>query len=304
MPSEPVEQAPRTALLLPGQGSQRPQMGRPWRDTPQWRLVEQADAQVEVDLPRLLLEAGAEELRRTDVAQLCLHVVGLMALDAVTEQLTPRAVCGHSLGEYTALVAAGVLSVADSVRLVAARGAAMLAACAAQPGAMAALLGASDDAAERACAGLPAWPATYNAPGHVVISGTSDGVRQAGVRSRDLGVRRVLPLPVGGAFHTPLMTPALPGLQAALDATAFAPPRVTVLSNVDGQAHDDGWPDLLARQLLAPVRWASCLAALPALGVQRVVECGPGGVLTALARRVDGLTAVAVSTPGDVAALA
>jgi [acyl-carrier-protein] S-malonyltransferase len=294
----------RTALLLPGQGSQRPGMGAPWQGTPWWSLVQDASDALDLDVAHLLLDADAEELRPTARAQVATHVVSLMALAAVQERVTAQVVAGHSLGEYTALVAAGVLAPADAVRLVSERGAAMQAACDRAPGTMAAVLGADADVEDEACARTEdAWPANYNAPQHVVVSGTAAGVAAAGEAAKALGARRVLPLPVGGAFHTPLMEPAVPRLRAALAAAPYRDAQVPVLSNVDAALHTDGWAARLEAQLLSPVRWAQTMEALVAQGVQRVVECGPGGVLIALARRVDGLTAVAVAGPADLEAL-
>ena len=296
---------PLVALQFPGQGSQRPGMGVPWRDTPQWRLVEQAEELTGVPLGALLVDAGPEELRPTDVAQLTTCLVSLMCWDALRAgsgaELAPAVVAGHSLGEYPALVAAGAVSGRAAVRLVAERGAAMAAACAANPGTMAAVLGAPDEVVDRACGGdPPAWPANYNAPSHVVISGSPAGVAAAGDRARAGGARRVVPLPVGGAFHSPLMAPAQPRLQAALAATQWSPAVVPVLSNLDAEPHRDGFESRLAAALLAPVRWSTTLRGIAAAGATFVLELGPGGVLTGLARRVPGLSARTVATPQDV----
>lgn len=297
--------SPVTALVFPGQGSQRPGMGAPWTGTAQWRLVELASQVLDVDLGALLLTADAEALRPTEVAQVMTHLVSLMALEAVRFRVPAVAVvAGHSLGEYTALVAAGALDLTEALALVAARGTAMRAAAAAHPGTMAAVLGVDADQVTAACAEVEgAWPANYNAAQHVVISGTAEGVAAAGEAARARGARRVLPLPVGGAFHTPLMASAQPALEAALHAVRWRTTETPVISNVDARQHIDGWPDRLAEQLLSPVRWSDTLRLLVDLGVERVVECGPGGVLTALVKRVPGLTAVAVSCPADLGAL-
>ena len=294
----------RTALLLPGQGSQRPGMGQSWVGTPQWALVDEASQAVGVDVEHLLLRADAEELRPTARAQLATHVVSLMALAAVQERVEAVVVAGHSLGEYTALVAAGVLAAGQAVQLVAECGAAMQEACDRCPGTMSAVLGTDASVVDEACARTEgAWPANYNAPQHVVVSGTAEGVAAAGELAKELGARRVLPLPVGGAFHTPLMEPAAVRLGAALRAAPFSTGRLAVISNVDATEHVDGWADRLQAQLMSPVLWSQTMAALVAAGVDRVVECGPGGVLTALARRVDGITALAVAGPADLSAL-
>jgi [acyl-carrier-protein] S-malonyltransferase len=297
--------SPRTALLLPGQGSQRPGMGRDWIDTPQWRLVSEASDVLGRDLAPLLLEADADGLRPTDLAQVSTHLMSLIALDAV-RALVPDVclIAGHSLGEYTALVAAGALDLPSGLELVAARGAAMRAAAEDRPGTMAAVLGVDAEQVTAACAEVAeAWPANYNGPQHVVISGTAEGVEEAAALARDRGARRVLMLPVGGAFHTPLMAPALAALETALRQPSWQQTAIPVISNVDARPHQDGWQARLAEQLLAPVRWSGTLQLLVDSGVERVIECGPGGVLTALARRAPGLTAISVSAAADLASL-
>jgi [acyl-carrier-protein] S-malonyltransferase len=280
-------------------------MGAAWVGRPEWELVGIASEAAGVDIAHLLLDAGAEELRPTAHAQLATHVVSLMALASLPSTDDVEVVAGHSLGEYTALVAAGSLGPAQSVRLVAERGAAMQAACDVAPGTMAAVLGADADVVDEACARTDdAWPANYNAPQHVVVSGTAAGVAAAGAAAKELGARRVLPLPVGGAFHTPLMEPAVRRLRDALHAAPFRMAALPVLSNVDALDHVDGWAGRLEQQLLAPVQWARIMSSLQDRGIERVVECGPGGVLTALARRVNGLTALALAGPADLDALA
>lgn len=292
------------ALVFPGQGSQRPGMGAPWRADPGWSLVERASDLLGRDVEQLLIDADAEQLHGTGDAQLSTYLVCLLAWQA----LSPRqvaVVAGHSLGELTALVASGVLSCDDGLALVAARGAAMQAAAQAAPGTMAAVLGLEDAAVERVCDGIEqVWPASYNATAHVVVSGSTAGVAAAAVALTDAGARRVLPLAVGGAFHTPLMAPARDRLDEALRAVSYAPPAVPVLSAVDVRPYGDDVPATLSRQLTAPVRWRQVLEALPAYGVDTVVEVGPGGVLTGLVRRtLPGVRAVSVATPADVAQL-
>lgn len=296
----------RTALVFPGQGSQRAGMGAPWRESAQWELVEEASELAGRDLEELLLHADADALRATGEAQIATHLVSLLVLAALPPDLEIVAVAGHSLGEYAALVAAGALARGEAVRLVLARGAAMQAAADRSPGTMAAVLGAPHEVVAAACAEVGgAWVANLNGHEHIVISGTPAGVAAASARAMELGARRVLPLPVGGAFHSPLMEPALPALRVALAAAAYRPVRVPVVCNVDAAAHTDGWAALLEAQLLAPVRWQQTLDTLAALGVEVLLECGAGGVLTGLARRgAPGLTAVAVATPADLAGLA
>lgn len=293
----------KTALVFPGQGSQRPGMGATWSRRQEWGLVAAASEAVGVDLAHLLLEADSAELRPTASAQLATLVVSLLALAGVRERLDVDVdvVAGHSLGEYTALVAAGVLEPVEAVKLVAERGAAMQAACDRSPGTMAAVLGADRDVVDEACARTAdAWPANYNAPRHVVVSGTTEGVSGASELAKELGARRILPLPVGGAFHTPLMEPAAERLRTALQAAPFRKAALAVVSNVDALEHSDGWADRLQAQLLSPVQWDKTMQALQARGVVRVIECGPGGVLTALGRRVEGITAHAVAGPADL----
>ncbi len=290
-----------TALVFPGQGSQRPGMGASWLGDPGWSLVERAGVLLDRDVERLLLDADAEELRGTLEAQLTTYLASLLVWQALSP-LRVSVVAGHSLGEITALVAGGVLTVDDGLRLVAARGAAMAKAAAVEPGTMAAVLGLEDEAVEEVCAGLAGvWPANYNAPSHLVVSGTADGVSAADAALREAGARRVLALPVGGAFHTPLMQPARKDLTAALRDVAYAPPAVPVLSGVDVRPYDSAVAATLSRQLTAPVRWRSVVEALPAYGVDTVVEVGPGDVLTGLVRRtLPAVRAVSVTSPEDV----
>lgn len=295
------------AFVFPGQGSQRPAMGEPWVADPGWSLVERASDVLGRDVERLLLDADEAELRSTQNAQLATYLVSLLAWQAVLPQKV-AVVAGHSLGELTALVAGGVLTSHDGLDLVVARGKAMLAAADAMPGAMAAVLGLTDTEVEQVCAGIDeVWPANFNAPDHVVISGTVAGIAAATVACREAGARRVLPLPVGGAFHTPLMAPARKDLDVAVGSVPYARPAVPVLSAVDVRPYRDdprSAAATLSRQLTAPVRWRQVLEALPSYGVDTVVELGPGGVLTALVKRtLPDMRAVSVATPADVAKL-
>ncbi|HVM26604.1 MAG TPA: ACP S-malonyltransferase [Mycobacteriales bacterium] len=294
------------ALVFPGQGSQRPGMGAPWRGTPGWALVERASAAADRDLEHLLLHADADELKATRAAQVATFLTSLVAheeLRAARPDLEVRVVAGHSLGEVTALVVAGVLSPPDGLHLVVERGEAMQAAADERPGTMAAVLGLEDGDVDRVLAGADgAWPANHNAPAHVVVSGTPDGVARAGEALKAAGARRVLPLPVGGAFHTPLMEPARARLDKALRTVAWCDPITEVLSAVTAAPYERDWPDLLSRQLTAPVRWRQTVEALD--GVDTVVEVGPGGVLTGLVKRIrPDLRAVSVASPDDLAGL-
>lgn len=294
------------ALVFPGQGSQRPSMGAPWRDSPHWPMVEHASHVARRDLAHLLLDADAEELRHTANAQLSTFLTSVLALHAVRERVPEvAAFAGHSLGEVTALVAARVLAPADGVRVVAERGAAMQEAADARPGTMAAVLGLDDDAVEQVLAGVEdAWPANHNAPQHVVVSGTGEGVAAAGAALKGAGARRVLPLPVGGAFHTPLMRPAQDRLDAALQSAAWHDRGAVVVSAVTAAPYSGDWPDVLSRQLTSPVRWRQTVEALVARGIDTFVEVGPGGVLTGLVKRCrPDVRAVSVAVPDDLESL-
>jgi [acyl-carrier-protein] S-malonyltransferase len=278
------------AFTFPGQGSQQPGMGRPWVDHPSWALVAQASEASGRDVAALLLDADADELRRTENAQLSTYVLSLVVHDAVRALGVRCAVAaGHSLGEYTALTATGALKLADGVRLVTERGAAMQAAADARPGTMAAVLGADDDVVTEACARAAGdvWVANTNGAGQVVIAGDPDAITEAGLIAKELGARKVMALPVGGAFHTPFMVPAAERLRAALTATAFADSDVPVIANVDAAPHTsaDAWADLLGAQLTAQVRWRQTVERMVADGITTFLELGPGSVLTGVARR-------------------
>jgi len=280
-------------------------MGTPWREHPSFELVEQASDITGRDVARLLCDADAEVLKQTDNAQLATFVLSLVVLDGAERVgLEPGLCAGHSLGEYTALVASGAVGYEDGLRLVAERGSAMQQAAEASPGTMAAVLGLDDDAAESACtlAEGDVWVANYNAPGQVVVAGVADAVVEAGRVAKEMGAKKVLPIPVGGAFHTPLMAPARDRLRKALTAATFHDPEPAVVANVDGREHHDAddWPRLLSAQLCSPVRWRQTLEALVSAGTQTFLELGPGGVLTGLARRVlptAEAIAVSVATP-------
>ncbi|MHB8438397.1 MAG: ACP S-malonyltransferase, partial [Acidimicrobiales bacterium] len=294
------------AFTFPGQGSQRPGMGRAWVEHPSWEVVEEASALSGRDVGRLLLEAQPEELTRTANAQLATFVLSLVVLDAVERVgIEPRLCAGHSLGEYTALVASGALGFEDGVRLVVERGQSMNEAAEERPGTMAAVLGASDDDVEAACqrAEGEVWVANYNAPGQVVIAGTTQSVAAASALAKELGARKVMPMAVAGAFHTLLMEPARARLRKALADVNFADPEVPVVANVDGRTHPKGaeWSALLSAQLCSPVRWRQTLGVVQELGAEPVLELGPGGVLSGLARRtLPGTTVMSLATPEDL----
>jgi len=294
------------AFTFPGQGSQRPGMGRPWVGHDSWELVEEASEVAGRDVGALLLDTDADELKDTRNAQLTTFVSSLMVLDAVERLgIEPSFCAGHSLGEYTALTATGALSFEDGVRLVVERADAMHEAGMTNPGTMAAVLGLDDDQVEVACrrADADVWVANFNAPGQVVIAGSATGVASASEHAKELGAKKVMPLQVSGAFHTPFMTAARDRLRSAI---ALASPRdieVPVISNVDALAHSlgDEWSSLLSAQLSSPVRWKHCLLTLAETGVVDFVELGPGGVLTGMAKRtVDNSRTISVATPEEL----
>ena len=293
------------AFTFPGQGSQRPGMGRPWIDHESWELVEESSELAGRDIARLLLDADVDELRDTRNAQLTTYVSSLMVLDAVERLgIEPSFCAGHSLGEYTALTATGALGFDEGVRLVAERADAMHEAGLAQPGTMAAVLGLDDEQVDVACrrADEDVWVANYNAPGQVVIAGSPEGVDRASGHAKDLGAKKVMSLQVSGAFHTPYMIPARNRLRSAI---AEADPRdteVPVISNVDALPHHEGkeWASLLSAQLSSPVRWKHCLLELEDLGVTDYAELGPGGILTGMAKRTTTGRTISVATPEDL----
>ena len=294
------------AVVFPGQGSQQAAAGSPWVDHPAWTAVDAAREATGIDFGHLLVDAPADDLRRTREAQLSVLAASLVAWDAVAPTLGDVVgFAGHSLGQITALIAAGAVARDDGLRLAVARADATQAANDANPGRMAALLGATEEQARTACAAAPdaCWLANLNAPGQIVIAGTADGVDAAAAAAPDAGVRRVRALEVGGAFHTPLMAPAAEQLGPTLDATAFTETDLPVVTNHDARAHADGegWPDMLRTHLTEPVRWADCVTTLAALGATTFVEVGPGTTLSGLIRRIVPDAEVrSVQTPADL----
>ena len=281
-------------------------MGRPWRDHESWELVDEASEIAQRDVGYLLLDAGADELKDTRNAQLTTFVSSLMVLDAVERLGVEPSICaGHSLGEYTALTANGALGYDDGIRLVLERGDAMHEAGEASPGVMSAVLGLDDDLVEVACrrADDNVWVANFNAPGQVVIAGSPSGMEKATQHAKELGAKKVLPLPVSGAFHTPFMNAARDRLRVAL---ATANPRDTdipTVSNVDALLHQRGdeWSSLLSAQLCSPVRWKHVLLELEKQSVAGYVELGPGGVLSGMVKRtLDNARVISVATPDEL----
>ena len=294
------------AVIFPGQGAASPGAGQDWTDHPAWRVVIEAESVLDRPLARLLLDADADELATTRASQLAVLLTSLVAWQALDDALDepPVAFAGHSLGQITALLAAGAVDRADGLRLAALRAELSQESADTRPGRMAALVGADLDTAARVCAGGPdAWIANDNAPGQVVIAGTPAGLDAAADRARDLGVRRVMPLDVGHAFHTPLLADAAEGLRPLLDATPFREPIAPIVSNTDALGHTDPacWPDQLARHLVQPVRWRESQRTLEASGAATFVEAGPGKVLAGLAKRtVPGVTVLDLTAPADL----
>lgn len=275
--------------------------------------MEDASAVAGHDLAHLLLDAGPEELVQTRNAQQATFVSGLVVLDAVERLgIEPTACAGHSLGEYTALVAAGALGFEDAVRLVAERGEAMQETAEEAEGVMLAISGVDEERARIACrrADGDVWLANSNAPGECVIAGRPAEAERAAHLALELGATRVAPLAVQGAFHTPLMAPAQPRLRKALDDSTFYPLDMPVVANVDALAHQgaEEWPSLLSAQLRSPVRWRQSLIALSEIlgagaggGDNLFYELGAGGYLAGTVRAtVPGATVITLATPDDL----
>jgi [acyl-carrier-protein] S-malonyltransferase len=291
-------------------------MGRPWRDHPSWDVVQDASVIAGRDIEHLLVTAEAEELTETRNAQLATFVMGLVVLDAVERLgVEPTACAGHSLGEYSALVAAGAVGFDDAVRLVAERGEAMQEASEENPGTMVVLAGIDDERARIACrrADGDVWLANSNAPGECVIAGRPDDVRRALEVAVELGAKVIGEVAVSGAFHTPLMASAQPRLRKAIEASTFYPLAVPVVANVDALPHEspEEWPALLSAQLRSPVRWRQSVLSLAALmhtgewdGDNLFCELGPGGPLSALVRAtLPEAAVVPIGAPDDLDAL-
>ncbi|MFI5759441.1 ACP S-malonyltransferase [Streptomyces sp. NPDC051563] len=305
------------ALIFPGEEARRPGMGRPWADSPSWFLAERASEVTGRDVPGLLLDPfGADHPPRTDGAQLATFVLEMVILADLRRALPAAArplVCaGHGLGEYSALVAAGIIGFDEGLRLVAARGRAVQEAAAAVPGTMAAVHGLSPDTVERAArsvreAGGRVWAAHLDADGQTVLAGDPASVARCRTLARELGATGIVPLPLGGAFHTPLMADAAAAFSTALAAAEFHRGSAPVVANADAQPHHgpDGWPGLLERQLTGPVRWADSVRTMAdGLYCDMFVEVGPGRGLTALARRTaPRVSRLTVSEPGQLPAV-
>jgi [acyl-carrier-protein] S-malonyltransferase len=286
------------ALLFPGQGSQEVGMGRDvYEASAAARAVfDTADEALAFSLTRLCFEGPEEELRRTELQQPAILATSVAWLRALEERCTPAPafVAGHSLGEYTALVASGSVSLDEALRLVHQRGRFMQEAVAEGRGAMAAVLGCPPDVVEWACeqarqaTGRVVAPANFNGPQQTVIAGEAVAVEMACTRAREGGARRIVPLPVSAPFHCPLMAPAAEKLWSELAGVRFADPHPPVLTNVEAAPNGDGSrvAGLLRAQVTAPVRFTEMVEELAGRGVTRVLEVGPGRVLTGLVARI------------------
>lgn len=284
------------AFVFPGQGAQFVGMGKDLYDSNPLakELFEKANDILGYRITDIMFNGTDEELKQTKVTQPAVFLHSVIKALCLGDEFAPAMVAGHSLGEFSALTAAGSLSFEDGLKLVYARAMAMQKACEAAPSTMAAIVGLPDEKIEEICAGINKEghvivPANYNCPGQLVISGNIEAVNEACEQLKAAGAKRALPLKVGGAFHSPLMQPAKDELQAAIENTVINAPKCPVYQNVDGKAHtepEDIKSNLIA-QLTSSVRWTSCVQNMIADGADDFTECGPGKALQGMIGRID-----------------
>ncbi len=281
------------AIVFPGQGAQFPGMGKSlYEENPEAKaLFEKANELLGFRITDILFEGTEEELKQTKVTQPAIFLHSVI-LAKTTSDFAPDMVAGHSLGEFSALVANGVLSFEDGLSLVFQRALAMQEACEINPSSMAAILGLEDQVVEEICAGITeevVVAANYNCPGQLVISGSTKGIEIACELLKAAGAKRALPLPVGGAFHSPLMEPAREKLQKAIEETQFHTPICPIYQNVSTTAVTDvgAIKANLIAQLTAPVKWTQSVQQMVTDGATEFVECGPGKVLQGLVKKIN-----------------